>query len=291
MNHTEKALCFACAGDTLVGILAAPQAPPTTGVVMIVGGPQYRAGSHRQFVRVSRALAAAGYAVLRMDYRGMGDSTGDKRDFLDVDADIKAGIDVLFEHVPSLQQVALWGLCDAASAALLYLHGTGDNRVQGLCMLNPWVRSETSLARTQVKHYYLDRLRQRAFWLKLVSGKVAWAALGGLARNLRTALGRGGPAAAAQASFQDRMAAAWMAFDKPMLLLLSGDDYTAKEFEEHVGSSPPWAKAMLKSSLTRHVEPGADHTLSDGKFHTVAETWSRNLLAKLPDHSTRETPS
>ena len=98
---------------------------------MIVGGPQYRAGSHRQFVRVSRALARAGYAVLRMDYRGMGDSEGDQRDFLGVEADIKAGIDALFDQVPSMQRAALWGLCDAASASLLYLHATRDRRIGG----------------------------------------------------------------------------------------------------------------------------------------------------------------
>jgi exosortase A-associated hydrolase 1 len=282
MNYTERALCFPCAGDTLVGILAEPQTPASTGVVMIVGGPQYRAGSHRQFVRVSRALAKAGYAVLRMDYRGMGDSNGEKRDFLAVDDDIKAGIDLMFEHVASVQRVALWGLCDAASAALLYLHGTRDRRVQGLCLLNPWVRSDASLARTQVKHYYRDRLRQREFWMKLASGRVAWGALVGLARNVRAAFGtEPNSGAAIQDSYQDRMAAAWMAFDQPMLLLLSGDDYTAKEFQELTSSSPAWTKAMEKSGLIRHIESEADHTLSNGRFHSVLEDWSLELLEKL----------
>ena len=72
MNYTEETTVFACAGDTLMGILAKPETPADTGVIVIVGGPQYRVGSHRQFVLLSRALAAAGYAVLRFDYRGMG---------------------------------------------------------------------------------------------------------------------------------------------------------------------------------------------------------------------------
>ncbi len=48
MTYTEEAVLFNCVGDTLVGVLTKPQTPAETGVVVIVGGPQYRAGSHRQ---------------------------------------------------------------------------------------------------------------------------------------------------------------------------------------------------------------------------------------------------
>ena len=85
--YSEQALRIACAGDTLIGILAKPQRPAAVGVLIIVGGPQYRAGSHRQFTLLARHLADAGHAVLRFDYRGMGDSSGDARDFLGIDAD------------------------------------------------------------------------------------------------------------------------------------------------------------------------------------------------------------
>jgi hypothetical protein len=46
-------------------------------VVIIVVGPQYRAGLHRQFVSLARTLSTAGFLVLRYDYRGMGDSDGE----------------------------------------------------------------------------------------------------------------------------------------------------------------------------------------------------------------------
>src|SRR5450759_3426358 len=131
MTYTEETTLFACAGDTLLGILAAPETPAQTGVVVIVGGPQYRVGSHRQFVLLSRALATAGYGVLRFDYRGMGDSTGAQRDFEAVSADIASAIDTLRQRLPSVKYIALWGLCDAAAAALLYCHDTQDPRVTG----------------------------------------------------------------------------------------------------------------------------------------------------------------
>ncbi|MBK5206832.1 MAG: hypothetical protein JJD98_15935 [Polaromonas sp.] len=37
MNYTEETALFACAGETLLGILAAPATPAQTGVVAIAG--------------------------------------------------------------------------------------------------------------------------------------------------------------------------------------------------------------------------------------------------------------
>lgn len=277
MNYTEETAFFACAGDTLLGILAKPETPLKTGVIVIVGGPQYRVGSHRQFVLLSRTLAAAGYAVLRFDYRGMGDSEGEQRDFETVTADIAAAIDAMQQRLPAVKQVALWGLCDGASAALLYCDETRDQRVRGLCLLNPWVRSEASLARTQVKHYYVQRLMQKEFWSKLLRGGVAPKVLSGLVRNIRLAFtgargsGPFGRSAAAKQLFQYRMAIAWDNFDGSIFLLLSGDDYTAKEFLEYVHTDAAWKNALTHPRLVRHDLKGADHTFSSVASRTKAE--------------------
>ena len=114
----EEALVFGCDRDSLVGVLAVPDAPASRGVLIVVGGPQYRAGSHRQFTLLARDLAASGIASLRFDYRGMGDSSGEARTFESVNEDIGCAIDRLIEAVPAVNQVIIWGLCDAASAAL-----------------------------------------------------------------------------------------------------------------------------------------------------------------------------
>lgn len=304
MTYTEEATLFACQGESLLGILASPDTPADTALVVIVGGPQYRVGSHRQFVLLSRALAAAGFAVLRFDYRGMGDSSGAQRDFEAVGADIGAAIDALQQHLPNVKHVALWGLCDAAAAALLYWHATQDPRVTGLCLLNPWVRSEASLARTQVKHYYVQRLQQKEFWLKLLRGRVATQALGGLLQNLRMALGRsdavggagadksavncsGASAVVArqtkplQKSFQLRMAMAWQQFPGQILLILSGEDYTAKEFQEFASADPAWKNYLRHAGLQRHEVPGVDHTFSGAASRRQAEQITLTWIAAL----------
>ena len=287
MNYIEEAFGFTCTGETLLGIVARPEVPATSGFVVVVGGPQYRVGSHRQFVLLSRRLAAAGYAVLRFDYRGMGDSGGLSRPFDNVSNDIAAAINALQEQVPSVQHLILWGLCDGASAALLYCHATADPRVHALCLLNPWARSEASQARTQVKHYYLHRLRQKDFWHKLMRGGVAWQALAGLARNVRLALVTArkndnlSPAESASnepvKTFQRRMAAGWHAFTGPIMLILSGDDYTAKEFLGCLNDDPAWKNALDHPGLVRHDLPGVDHTFSTAVARTHVEALTLSL--------------
>lgn len=72
MNVQEHALAFACNDSWLYGILSIPENTSSRGVLVVVGGPQYRAGSHRQFTLLARDLAAYGVPVLRFDCRGMG---------------------------------------------------------------------------------------------------------------------------------------------------------------------------------------------------------------------------
>jgi exosortase A-associated hydrolase 1 len=286
MNTHETVLTFACGSETLMGIVSHPGAAATArdiGVVIVVGGPQYRAGSHRQFVLLSRALAAAGFPVLRFDYRGMGDSAGEQRDFEHVSDDIAAAIAALQGAVPEACRVVLWGLCDGASAALLYLHERPDPRVAGLALLNPWVRSEASLAKTQVKHYYVQRLREGAFWRKLFSGKVALGALTGLLRNVRAAFGgtAQGRAGAEAVPYQQRMALAWAAFAGQTLLMLSEHDYTAREFVEFTSASGPWRHALNARPAKRVELAGADHTCSQPSTQLALESSTLEWIVGL----------
>lgn len=292
-GYHEEAVLFKCAEEQLVGVVSLPAEPknnhreaPTTGMIIVVGGPQYRAGSHRQFALLARAVATAGTPVLRFDYRGMGDSTGTLHTFENVTDDIAAAIDALQTTAPTIKKIALWGLCDGASAALLYCHATQDARIAGLCLLNPWVRSDASLAKTQVKHYYTQRLRQKEFWLKLLSGKVAAGAVSGLVRNIKTAFGARPDNATAASSepFQTRMALGLKQFKGQVLLILSGDDYTAKEFLEYTRAETAWVGLLDLNRLTRFDVPEADHTFSDILGQKLAEArtaeWVQSMEKK-----------
>lgn len=289
MNFTEHAITFHCAEEQLLGILALPEQPEAVGVLIVVGGPQYRVGSHRQFLLLSRALAGAGYPTMRFDYRGMGDSTGDQRNFEDVNEDIRAAIDALRANCPQVKRVVLWGLCDAASANLLYWDATQDDaRICGLVLVNPWVRSETTLASVYINHYYGQRLLEAEFWRKTFAGRVSLVgAIGEFIQNWLTARqnSKGPVLTGATLPFQKRMARGLGKFPGPVLLILSGNDYTAKEFSECVLSDPSWLGILESQAISRIDLLGADHTFSTAQWRSDVERyttlWLNDLAEKL----------
>jgi exosortase A-associated hydrolase 1 len=263
MSVQERAITIRGPQADMLGIVSQPaadQPASTTGVVIVVGGAQYRVGSHRQFIQLARHLAAHGYPVLRFDFPGMGDSPGESSSFEDTAPHIQAAIDHLQTACPGVQRVVLWGLCDGASASLLYLEATQDPRVAGLALLNPWVRSEVGLARAQVKYYYRQRVLEPAFWRKLFTGGVGWQALRSFGSTLRTMRSR--PTQAIAATFQERMAQAWRAFPGPILLLLSQRDLTAQEFDSLLRSEAAWIGALDSEKVSCVALVDADHTCS-----------------------------
>lgn len=262
MSTAERSIAIPGPQGPMLGIVSLPAAgmpARRTAVVIVVGGAQYRVGSHRQFVLLARHVAAAGYPVLRFDLPGMGDSPGAFTPFEDTTPHIAAALDALQAECPGVNRVVLWGLCDGASASLLYVQATADPRVAGLALLNPWVRSEASLAKARVKHYYRQRLQEPAFWRKLLGGGVGREALRGLQHNLQKMLR---PVIMTQ-SFQERMAEGWHRFPGPILLLLSERDLTAQEFSDHASTDKRWAHALSRQGLSRHQLKGADHTCSN----------------------------
>lgn len=260
----EQALAFDCQDETLVGVLATPEARPVAPVALliVVGGPQYRVGAHRQFVALARQSAAAGFAAMRFDCRGMGDSTGHHPGFEDLDDDISAAIDSLQQHQPGVRQVLLWGLCDGASAAALYLARRADPRVAGLALLNPWVRHETTQARAQLTHWYGRRLLQPAFWHKLLRGGVGLGALTGLVNNARVGLGRPTtPAGDFRALMLDGLQAGRTR--EAVQIHLAEHDPTAQEFDTLLSSASAWRAWQDSSPRQVRRLHGADHTLTD----------------------------
>jgi exosortase A-associated hydrolase 1 len=270
----------------MVGIVSKPARPLSLGVVIVVGGPQYRAGSHRQFLLLARSLADAGFAVLRFDCRGMGDSEGEPRSFEALDDDIAAAVNALQKACPQVQRVALWGLCDGASAALLYVGRSADARIAGLCLLNPWVRSDLTSARTRIKHYYGERFLQVEFWRKMFKGELEWRqSVASLWANWRASRQKQPPAIAGLVPFQEEMAAALRRYPGVVLLILSGNDHTAKEFIECASSDAHWAGLLQGARLERLDVEGADHTFSSTQWRAQVEQATLKWLVAF-----RQTP-
>ncbi|MEX5745705.1 hydrolase 1, exosortase A system-associated [Massilia sp. X63] len=282
MPYEEKALAFPCGDAWLVGVATLPGRPAARGVLVVVGGPQYRAGSHRQFTLLARALAEQGIPAMRFDVSGMGDSGGAARGFAHQEADIRAAIDAFMACAPGLREVVLWGLCDGASSAAMV--AADDARVAGLVLLNPWVRTEESLAKATLKHYYRERLLAPDLWKKILRGRFELrAALASLLEQVRRALRPPAPApdtagAACGGSLPERMHDGLARFGGPVLLVLSGADLTAREFADLAAASPQWRQLLAAPRFTRHELAPADHTFSRRAWRDQVAAWTTDWV-------------
>ena len=290
MNWHEIPLVFECEGSRLVGIIARPERACRTGVVVVVGGPQYRAGSHRQFALLARAMADKGIASLRFDYRGMGDSEGGARTFEQIDSDIRAAINELMARITEIEQVVLWGLCDGVSASLFYANT--DNRVSGLLLLNPWVHSEMGAARARLRHYYWERLFSRSFWAKLLSGKLQLnTALTDLTASARQARGSTShpvmlslPLKDKQGTvgFIDRMLSGLKKFKGPVHFVLSEKDLTAQEFIALTHHHKMWRAACRHPRIEVTMFADANHTFAKKIWRNQVEQLTIDWIYRAP---------
>jgi exosortase A-associated hydrolase 1 len=281
MSAREDAFFFDCEGASMLGVLHLPARPATLGVLIVVGGPQYRVGSHRQFVLLSRALAQSGFASLRFDYRGMGDATGALAGFEAVEQDVRSAVDAFYRRLPGLQGVVLWGLCDGASAAACY--AGGDPRIRSLVLANPWVRTEGGQARTLLKSYYRQRVFEAAFWRKMLLGKFDWR--GSLASFGRSLVKSSTRAPSAATDLPTRMLKGLTRRGCPTLIILSGHDLVAAEFRTLAGDAPEWRRYLASPHVRIETREDADHTFSRAAWRDevadLTRAWMLDLTRNL----------
>jgi len=166
---SEQAILFGN-NASLVGIFTRPINPPDTAkptLVILNTGIIHRVGHHRMFVTMSRAIAAAGYPVLRFDFSGIGDSDPRSDRLSTVDAamaDIRDSLDWV-EQASQARRIILLGLCSGADYAVLYGHT--DDRIAGLILLDP---SIPQTLRYYV-HFLAPRLKRLHSWIDLVTGR------------------------------------------------------------------------------------------------------------------------
>ncbi|TVO62875.1 MAG: hydrolase 1, exosortase A system-associated [Denitromonas halophila] len=285
----EIPIAFDCQGEQLVGIVHRPEAPRRQGVLAIVaGGPQYRGGCCRQLLVMARTFATDGTPVMRFDYRGMGDSEGVFKGFESTHADLLAAIEIFKHQVPELEEVILWGGCDAASASLINAWRLPE--VSGLILGNPWVHSEQTEARVAIKHHYSKRIYEWSFWRKVLTLQynplpVAGGMLKSLLRKRAPAPASAGATDFDARPFQEKMREGLSHFKGRILLLMSGRSLLSKEFDELVASDTRWQTALkAPADVARHDVAEADQAFSTIAARDEIIATARQWLAQWPTH-------
>ncbi len=108
----EQFVSFAAGGKTLRGVLHLPEtgAAVCPAIVFCHGFKGNKIGLHRIFVKAARFFCQAGYAVLRFDFSGSGESDGVHEE-ITVDgqvAEVQAAIELLRRPVTFMEHCWLF---------------------------------------------------------------------------------------------------------------------------------------------------------------------------------------
>lgn len=267
----EKPIIFTSRDRQLMAMEHGAHIQSEKGLLMIVGGPQTRVGSHRLFVFLARALAEQGIHVFRFDYTGAGDSEGTLTPFTDIQADIDAAIATFYQSQPQIKHLTLWGLCDAASAALLYIQQAKEQRICQLVLVNPWVRQQATQAQVYLKSYYLKRILSKNFWQKLFRGQVKVLGAAKEIQELHQQSHSSALSQSEESDFVDKMYQGFALFHGKAHIILSGNDLTADEFRLLTSTDKKWRTLMQDKTVNLQMVAEANHTFA-------SQLWQAELL-------------
>jgi len=287
---TARILPLNFAGQQSLGIYQ-PAASELV-VLMVNGGAQTRAGSHRMQQQLSLHWQQAGFASLRFDFPGFGDADGEPGTFVDHARHLTELPAQLARYFGKARPIVLFGLCDGATAALL---ASPWLQPQALFLLNPWCRTTENHARTMLKFYYLRRLLSAEFWQKLLRGQwQASASVASILSLVRPAFTKFLPGYLHTTTIQQRTASGaesltalsvdtavpqallhWQQFNGPVQLVLSGADLTAAECRELL--QQPAYQSLWQQAHVIDIT-AANHTLTDAAHLQQLMTASVQLL-------------
>jgi len=221
---SRRHFLFECDGDRLAATLDLPEGDtaPETGLLIVSGGNETRAGAWSGQAQLAAQIAAHGFAVLRFDRRGVGDSEGANTGFRGSAADIAAAMAAFREHCAQLRRVVGMGNCDAASALML----AGGAGCDVLVLANPWTFDEDAQEAPQpaaIRAHYRQRLADRNAIRRLLTGKVSL-------RSLFTSLKQGAAPPPPPSALAQAMRSGIEDFAGQAIFPIAGRDRTGQTF-------------------------------------------------------------
>ena len=295
-HFTERPVQFG-PSQRLFGMLCCPHQDAVPGFVVVIGNAG--AVSHHGYagfaILLARQLAKAGYASLRMDYAGIGESVSELPTHIyetDRITDTAEAIDALQRL--GFERFGAAGLCSGAYHSLQA--GLADRRIETLIMLNPstffWPKGQDFAQfiqnNTRSTKFYVETMMGRKGWQRLLRGEL------NVPRAIRTAqthLSRRAKAmgvrAAGLTGWQGRAAAPRQAMARlsargvRTLVILGTIDAGLDVLQAHFGRGGRWLAAL--PGVTLRLMGTVDHSLTRVAMHeSVTAAVIRFLRAAHP---------
>lgn len=258
---TRQHFTFECEGARLAATL--DRADGQTGLLLVSGGNEVRAGAWNGQARLAAQVAAEGYPVMRFDRRGVGDSEGTNREFRSSGEDIATALAAFRKECPQLSRVVAFGNCDAASALML-IGGVGFD---ALVLSNPWtIENDGEEAPAEVvRAHYRRRLADPAAVMRLLRGQVSpTTLLRGLIAGLQ-------PSTRRPTGLAAEIGRGLAGFSGPVCFLVAGRDRTGLAFLARWDKADPRIRICVDATHS-YVEPEARTWLFERILEVLGST-------------------
>jgi pimeloyl-ACP methyl ester carboxylesterase len=177
----EEALLFG-KKKSLVGIITDPPEAKRSnglpGIILLNAGIIHRVGPNRIHVKIARTLAPMGFAVLRFDFSGIGDSKvrGDNLPFEESGVrETQEAMDYL-SATRGLKRFHLIGI--SSGAIVSYKTAGRDPRVIGATLINPASYGDELRSYAKARRYWKNALSDPKRWAKAFTGKANYQLIG-----------------------------------------------------------------------------------------------------------------
>lgn len=269
----------------MIGIVSRPargeQRRCATAIVLLGAGLVHHVGPNRLMVRLARRLADLGFASLRFDHRGIGDSAP-RADGQSFEAGALGEAREVMDHLQAsegMKAFVVLGICSGAETALNV--ALEDPRVVGVGMINGGGQGAGSAwdtyeyARGQVRHYMRHAVFDLDSWRRALTGRIEYRRLIS-ALVLRIRNGLSPPAEVAIAARETAGDVEALATRGVRLLWVHSEkDFSRDYFDTMFGKDA--GKLAASGRVRIEVIPYIDHTLTarhgQERFLDIVENW------------------
>lgn len=288
-GYREVPVFIDASPETLFGVLTAPTEPANgMGVVLLSGGDDIPSTNrNRMWVRVARRLAALGFQVLRLDYRGVGESSGENDYSLELPATEDLDAAIRWFQATGVSDLVLGGSCFGASTCVA--RAASLPGLRGLALISsPVVRTSPIVANMPVG-LFVKRMRRRKpvrGLLRFDNPKVQADSL----RVVRTGLGLAW--AAVRSGFRPSRSE-WASNDfvdaivdlprrgVPLLIVYGDADPEYGEFMDAMGDHLQDLDEQERAAVRLSVLPGEVHAFADVELQDTVEEEIAHFCANL----------